>query len=98
MTDTYQKIETSGSVHRAFSGNAAQNAISRPALSVLQKKNSEEEELQMKLANVAGDISQRKQNIAPPKANRTGMSDYLKSGIENLSGYSMDDVRVHFNS
>ena len=26
------------------------------------------------------------------------MPDNLKSGIENLSGYSMDDVKVHYNS
>lgn len=32
------------------------------------------------------------------KANTTGMPDNLKSGIENLSGYSMDDVKVHYNS
>jgi hypothetical protein len=30
--------------------------------------------------------------------NSTGLSDDLKSGIENLSGYSMDDVKVHYNS
>lgn len=33
-----------------------------------------------------------------PTPNRTGLPDQLKSGIENLSGYSMDDVRVHYNS
>lgn len=31
-------------------------------------------------------------------ANKTGMPDNLKNGIEALSGYSMDDVRVHYNS
>lgn len=30
--------------------------------------------------------------------NNTGLSDNLKSGIENLSGYSMNDVKVHYNS
>lgn len=30
--------------------------------------------------------------------NATGMPDGLKAGIENLSGLSMDGVRVHFNS
>lgn len=30
--------------------------------------------------------------------NETGMPDNLKAGIENLSGFSMDDVRVHYNS
>jgi len=31
-------------------------------------------------------------------ANKTGLPDKLKVGIENLSGLSMDDVRVHYNS
>lgn len=35
---------------------------------------------------------------AAPAPNRTGMPDNLKSGIENLSGHSMDDVKVHYNS
>lgn len=32
------------------------------------------------------------------KANNTGLPDNLKSGIENLSGVSMDGVKVHKNS
>jgi len=32
------------------------------------------------------------------KENNTGLPDTLKTGIENLSGYSMDDVKVHYNS
>jgi|GEM_PF-5414284 len=32
------------------------------------------------------------------KPNRTGLPDNLKSGIENLSGFAMDDVKVHYNS
>lgn len=32
------------------------------------------------------------------KPNNTGLPDNLKTGIENLSGYSMDDVKVHYNS
>jgi hypothetical protein len=32
------------------------------------------------------------------KANNTGLPDNLKSGVENLSGYAMDDVKVHYNS
>ncbi|MDY0975255.1 DUF4157 domain-containing protein [Massilia sp. CFBP9012] len=30
--------------------------------------------------------------------NRTGLPDQLKSGIEQLSGVAMDDVKVHYNS
>jgi hypothetical protein len=32
------------------------------------------------------------------QANHTGMPDNLKTGVENLSGFSMDAVRVHYNS
>lgn len=35
---------------------------------------------------------------APIQRNETGMPDNLKAGIENLSGFPMDDVRVHYNS
>jgi hypothetical protein len=36
--------------------------------------------------------------VAQLKANNTGLPDHLKSGIENLSGISMDDVKVNYNS
>ncbi len=32
------------------------------------------------------------------KTNNTGLPDNLKQGIENLSGMSMDNVKVHYNS
>jgi len=41
--------------------------------------------------------SQQEQPIQKIK-NKTGLPDNLKEGIENLSGYSMDDVKVHYNS
>jgi hypothetical protein len=41
--------------------------------------------------------SQIKQQIQK-KENNIGLPDNLKSGIENISGYSMDDVKVHYNS
>ena len=36
----------------------------------------------------------------PPqkKENETGLPDGLKAGVENLSGMSMDEVRVHYNA
>ncbi|GAB3869986.1 hypothetical protein GCM10028824_17950 [Hymenobacter segetis] len=35
---------------------------------------------------------------SPPKRNTTGLPDQLKAGVESLSGYSLDEVRVHYNS
>ena len=57
----------------------------------LQRAVEEEEPLQGKFESSAP--VQREQ-----KPNNTGMPDNLKSGIESLSGYSMDDVKVHYNS
>jgi hypothetical protein len=56
------------------------------ALPVQKKRNEEEEILREKFEPIQ------------KKANNTGLPDNLKSGIENLSGYSMDDVNVHYNS
>ncbi len=46
-------------------------------------------------ASLADGVVQR---VPEPRPNLTGMPDNLKSGIESLSGFSMDDVRVHYNS
>lgn len=66
----------------------------------LQKKSEpiqrvEEEELQKKAATDAP-AQLKEQSSAKP--NNTGLPDNLKSGIESLSGMSMDSVRVHYNS
>lgn len=42
-------------------------------------------------------LTKSKQNTYS-RQNNTGLPDRLKAGIENLSGYNMDDVRVHYNS
>ncbi|MBO7413626.1 MAG: DUF4157 domain-containing protein [Fibrobacter sp.] len=55
---------------------------------------SQSESLQRK-ADMANNAAQRAE---APRPNNTGMPDNLKSGIESLSGFSMDDVRVHYNS
>ncbi|MDL2309818.1 DUF4157 domain-containing protein [Parabacteroides sp. OttesenSCG-928-B22] len=80
---------------------------------VIQREADEEEEpLQMKSqqspANAAvlqaykeGVVQREIEEEEEPlqmKKNQTGLPDNLKSGVEALSGYSMDDVRVHYNS
>ncbi|MBX9637750.1 MAG: DUF4157 domain-containing protein [Nitrosomonas sp.] len=67
---------------------------------LLQKKSEpiqrvEEEELQKKAATDSPAQLKEQSSIKP---NNTGLPDNLKSGIENLSGMSMDSVRVHYNS
>lgn len=36
--------------------------------------------------------------VRQKKENNTGLPDTLKTGMENLSGMSLDDVKVHYNS
>ena len=55
---------------------------------------SQSQSLQHK-ADMANNAAQR---VETPRPNNTGMPDDLKAGIESLSGFSMDDVRVHYNS
>jgi hypothetical protein len=47
--------------------------------------------LQLRAVEAAAPAAQQ------PK-NTTGLPDALKAGVENLSGYSLDDVHVHYNS
>ena len=54
----------------------------------------EDEPLQGKFA--AGSATQLQESA--PAANRTGLPDQLKSGMESLSGMSLDNVKVHYNS
>ena len=55
---------------------------------------SQNESLQ-RHADMANNATQRAE---APRPNNTGMPDNLKAGIESLSGFSMDNVRVHYNS
>ncbi|MEJ6485262.1 DUF4157 domain-containing protein [Nostoc punctiforme UO1] len=46
-----------------------------------------------------GDLTgNRPDSSVEQRPNKTGIPDVLKAGVESLSGYSLDDVRVHYNS
>jgi hypothetical protein len=61
------------------------------------KDNRELNQLQKKLHGKSID-KESTLNPIQRKTNTTGLPNNLKSGIENLSGQSMDDVKVYFNS
>ncbi len=50
------------------------------------------------IQRMAEDNNQKKKTNIQFKKNNSGLPDNLKSGVENLSGLSMDDVKVHYNS
>lgn len=74
---------------------AQQEQIDRMFGKAVQRQEApQEEELQMK-AEVA---SAQLPSEDVPQKNSTGLPDDLKAGIENLSGVSLDNVNVHYNS
>ena len=83
MNTTY--AQKSSTVQKAADSNAA---------SILDS--SSQSESLRRHADVANNAAQCAS--LPPRPNNTGMPDNLKIGIESLSGFSMDDVRVHYNS
>ncbi len=50
------------------------------------------------LQAIADSYSSRTQPLIQKKENHTGLPYSLKTGLESLSGYSMEDVKVHYNS
>ena len=76
-----------------------------PAVPVLQKKSKDSEETLQRKLNTAQFTNNYKHastaatpDVIQREVNKTGLPDELKSGVENLSGFAMDDVRVHYNS
>lgn len=87
----YQKsktIQQKSNSFRSVGKNAMQLKDNRSLKITTVQKMSLEEEEQNELP-----VQQK-----PTTVNNTGLPDTLKSGIENLSGYAMDDVKVHYNS
>jgi hypothetical protein len=60
----------------------------------------EEEPLQGKMIETfqKQEILEEEEHLQMKRENNNRMPDNLKAGVENLSGLSMDNVRVHYNS
>lgn len=109
-------FESPEAEHEALAGKGeplfSYNLVNLPRFPAVQRKESEDEEFQMKpsrscpeceeeeiQAKSSGDrVTPTMQKQAEPKPNRTGMPNQMKAGIESLSGLDMSDVRVHANS
>lgn len=86
------------------SGESASHFIDNRPEAVAQRKMHEMANNNSRVAqlrdfqDMANNNSIEQNNLIQKKENNTGLPDNLKSGIEGLSGYSMDDVKVHRNS
>ncbi len=76
-------------------------ALAHKELQQMSSKSPRSVQLKSLQRKAADSAKNKRLHIQPPiqkKQNKTGLPDSLKTGIENLSGYAMDDVKVHFNS
>lgn len=78
----------------------AQMALDDTLNRAVQRKPDEEEDLLSQMKKEEDEIPQMKREDEVPqmKSNDTGLPDGVKSGVENLSGRSLDGVDVHYNS
>ena len=79
-----------------FVDNRPQGVAQRKLQNLVNNSSRVKQATQLQ-AKVRQYANQRQPTIQK-KGNNTGLPDNLKSGIENLSGYAMDDVKVHYNS
>ena len=76
-------------------GNVQQQKSKIPAV---EFEDNRPDAIAQRRIKALADNSPNAQPPVQPQKNNTGLPDQLKSGIENLSGHSMDDVKVHYNS
>ncbi|BCL33739.1 DUF4157 domain-containing protein [Nostoc sp. MS1] len=86
-TPFFQPKAVSTSAIQAKSTTREAEVISQPAVQRMSAFESEEKD--------KGEVQRKEESN---NSNQTGLPDNLKTGIENISGYSLDDVRVHYNS
>ncbi len=75
----------------------------RPKLAQMKRlqelaNNSPQNRQLVQRQKMANEHAGKKKQPIQKKENNTGLPDNLKAGIENFSGYSADDVKVHYNS
>jgi hypothetical protein len=80
--------------------SAANNSPQVQQLRAIQRAVSQSFQVQhsAQLRAAAAQYAGPAQPLQRVAANNTGLPDQLKSGIEDLSGMAMDDVKVHYNS
>ena len=91
-TSTVTQNQLIGTINSSPKQVAQREQIESQFGDAVQLQADDEELLQGKFS---AEPVQHQSEVQP---NNTGLPDNLKSGIESLSGYSMDDVKVHYNS
>jgi hypothetical protein len=81
-----------------MANNTVQSAQLKAIQLIANKTPKTDQIAQFQAIDSANYFGQNTPLTAQKKENKTGLPDNLKSGVENLSGIAMDDVKVHPNS
>lgn len=96
--DEKQSISTDSVSQQSVTSGLEDNSPEAASMRDFQSKVDGSEEMQ-DLSKYQDKISEDTSDDSPvKKPNKTGIPDDLKASIEQLSGYSLDEVRVHYNS
>ncbi|MFC4098141.1 eCIS core domain-containing protein [Paenibacillus xanthanilyticus] len=93
-----QPSAPSTSRHQAPAQPARNTGVPTSAGTITQLQRAVGNQIAMQLIQSGRLGSDSARPVLQAKGDRTGLPENLKAGIESLSGYSMDDVRVHANS
>ncbi|WP_294611893.1 DUF4157 domain-containing protein [uncultured Bacteroides sp.] len=103
----YQEKTTRIIQQKQDRSSALQFVDNRPVNQLLQRVSDDDEDtlqgkFEIPMQRVEEDDDEASQmkvdTTVQQKPNNTGLPDNLKAGVEELSGFSMDDVKVHYNS
>lgn len=101
-TQVQQKPNNHSSVQAKAKNQAQEGSILqayKKGTAQLQAAPEEEEAVQAKFETAQlEELGEGDEEPAQRRENKTGLPDNLKSGVENLSGHSLDDVKVHYGS
>jgi hypothetical protein len=90
------QLQTNGEADFTFDNHGSES-VSQMKLQELANNSAQVSQLKS-YQEMADTYSKENHQAVQRKENKTGLPESLKTGMENLSGLSLDDVKVHRNS
>ncbi|MCH2023174.1 MAG: DUF4157 domain-containing protein [Saprospiraceae bacterium] len=91
-------IQTKSKQDNYFVDNSPEAIQMRQLQSSIDNSDEVKQMMAYNSAFQKNETAQLRKDGSPKEENKTGLPDNLKSGMENLSGVSLNDVKVHRNS
>ena len=98
-TEKAYQEKTASTIQQKLDGSGSLQFVDNRSMNLpLQRIGEEEDDTLQGKFDKAIQLEEDEDESLQMKPNNTGLPDNLKAGVENLSGYSLDDVKVHYNS